>query len=80
MRIIIDGYNVLKKMYHDELIDEQTKAHFLNQLHYYGKKKGHAIIVIFDGGLFSYPEREIHKSVTVIYAGARRTADDYIKE
>lgn len=80
MRIIIDGYNVLKKMYHDTFIEETQRLKFLNELQFYKKKKNHEILVVFDGGVFSYPVKEHYKDIIVIYPGANRSADDYIEE
>jgi len=76
--IIIDAYNILKYFYHDEYITEKQRFQFIQQLIKYGKKRGHELIVVFDGGPYGLPDRITKKSVTVIYTGAQERADDYI--
>ena len=78
MIIIIDAYNILKYVYHDEYITEKQRAQFVQQLVRYGKKKGHELIVVFDGGPHGMPDRRVTKPVTVIYTGAQERADDFI--
>ena len=80
MIIIIDGYNVLKNVYYKASVDESKRMTFVRQLNEYAIKKGHTIMLVFDGGPFSYPFKEQYDKVTVIFSGIRQTADDYIIE
>lgn len=76
--IIIDAYNILKYFYQDEYITEKQRSQFIQQLIRYGKKKGHELKIVFDGGPHGLPDRIVKKPVTVIYTGAQERADDYI--
>ncbi len=84
MKILIDAYNVLHHASKDDYIHEHERKHFINQLSAYAKKKGHQVIVVFDGGPFLFPTSEQQKGITVKYSGPKDTADDiilrYIKE
>jgi len=78
MIIIVDAYNILKYMYQDQYITEKQRTHFVQQLAKYGKKKGHELIVVFDGGPHGLSDRFVKKPVTIIYTGAQERADDFI--
>lgn len=80
MIIIIDGYNVLKQALHKIEVSPSAKDHFIGQLSVYVKKKGHAVLVIFDGGSSEIPDRERIGGVTVIHSGIHESADDWIKK
>jgi len=77
MIIIIDGYNVLKKMHGPEVSETQRSA-FVNLLGRYLKKRHHKVVVAFDGGPDYYPSQEKQKGVMVWYSGLKQTADDLI--
>lgn len=79
MIIVIDGYNVLKLVHSTTHIHESARTQFLKQLAAYGKRKGHSIVLVFDGGPYDMSTAERHGQATVVYAGYRETADDYIK-
>ncbi len=79
MIIVIDGYNVLKQSLKKIEIADQAKNQFIAQLNRYGKKKNHAIVVVFDGGMSIWPDTEKIGIVTVVHSGTRESADDYIK-
>lgn len=79
MIIIIDGYNVLKLLYGGLHIGEAIRTRFLKQLISYGNRKGHTLLLIYDGGPDARSNEEKHGNVIVIFAGHRQTADDYIK-
>lgn len=84
MKIIIDAYNVLHHVIKDEYIHEHERKHFINQLSAYAKKKGHQLVVVFDGGDTLFPMSIQQKGITVMYSGPKDTADDiilrYLKE
>lgn len=80
MIIVIDGYNVLKQALHKVDISKSAKDSFINQVSAYGRIKGHAVIVVFDGGTSEWPDRARVGNVTVIHSGINDSADDWIKQ
>lgn len=78
MILIIDGYNVLKQQEYGTFIEETTRAALAHRLQKYAKKKKHEIILVFDGGQFAWPTNEMFGAVQVVYAGAGKSADEYI--
>ncbi len=79
MLILIDGYNVLKLVHSAKEISLAARAAFAKQLAAYGKRKGHTIVLVFDGGPYNMSTSERQGQVTTVYVGYRETADDYIK-
>ncbi len=77
MIVVVDGYNVLKKIHGPEISETQRSA-FVNLLGRYLKKRQHKVLVVFDGGPFYYPSMEKQKGVTVWYSGQNQSADDLI--
>lgn len=80
MIIVIDAYNVLKRIHGCIHISEAQRRQFVKKLNRYASLKHHDIAVIFDGGNARWPTREKVGRVTEVYVGHQRTADDYIKE
>jgi len=80
MILIIDAYNVLKQVISGRDIAEKERARFIAQLGKYAKKKGHKIILVFDGGPDEWTYKERIQGVYVVYSGIHATADDYIKQ
>lgn len=80
MTIIIDGYNLLKQREPREFIGEDQRNRLIKMAKAYGVKRGHSLIIIFDGGPLPNPFREVYDGVVVMYAGWQLTADDIIKE
>ncbi len=81
MIIIIDAYNLLRAIPpYKKTITDQERARFITQLGTYGRRKGHKVIIVFDGGSHEWPFKESTKKVTVVYSGIHESADDYIKE
>lgn len=80
MVILIDGYNLLKQLDPGLYVTEDTRNHLIRLLGAYHKKRGHAIVLIFDGGLVSWPTQELKYGITIVYAGKGKSADDYIKD
>lgn len=81
MKIFIDAYNFLKRgggLADD--ITQQQREQFIARCKKYAKKKGHQLIVIFDGGQSSMYEKYHDAGVCVIYAGYNYLADDVIKQ
>lgn len=80
MYILVDGYNVLKQTSRHTEITERERQRFINQLRNYAQRKGHVIIVVFDGGPTTWPTRTQKLGVTIIYSGTKQSADDVIKK
>jgi len=82
MIIIIDAYNLLRTVppYHKTISDKERRS-FLIELATYAQRKNHKMVVVFDGGSYSWPFKEnISKRMCVVYSGANESADDYIKQ
>lgn len=79
MIIIVDGYNLLKQLHVGKYIDEDTRMQLIHQLASYQKKRGHEIVLVFDGGINPWPIQEDKLGVCVVYPGINKSADDYIK-
>jgi len=81
MIIIVDAYNLLRAVPpYNKTTTDQERARFIAQLSGYGRRKGHKIVIIFDGGPHEWPFKENMKTVQVVYSGIHQSADDYIKE
>ena len=80
MILLIDGYNVLKSIFGGYHIDESSRAVFIQDLARYVLKKGHSVMLVFDGGPHQKPERTVERGIQVIYVGTRITADEYIRD
>ena len=81
MIIIVDAYNLLRAVPpYKKTITDSERAHFIKSLSSYGRRKGHKVVIVFDGGPYEWPFKENMKTVTVVYSGIHETADDYIKE
>ncbi|HLJ31480.1 MAG TPA: NYN domain-containing protein [Candidatus Babeliales bacterium] len=81
MIIVVDAYNLLRSIPpYKKTITDKERVYFIAQLSAYGKRKGHKIVIVFDGGSHEWPFKEHMKTVTVVYSGIHESADDYIKE
>jgi predicted RNA-binding protein with PIN domain len=80
MKIIIDGYNMLKSVFAVDFITDTQRNAAINKLQRYAQKKNHEIMIVFDGGPHSWPVREQHNEVTIIFSGYSMTADEYIQD
>lgn len=79
MIIVIDGYNLLRAVFYQvkgELHKERERL--VRQLGVYHQVLHHEIVVVFDGGQLDRAVREVHGGVVVVFAGYRRSADDWI--
>ncbi|MDR3550917.1 MAG: NYN domain-containing protein [Candidatus Babeliales bacterium] len=79
MILVIDAYNVLKQALCASHIADSSRQQFIGQLGYYAKKKGHSIILVFDGGSFEWPYKERVNGIQVVHSGIHESADDWIK-
>jgi hypothetical protein len=81
MIIVVDAYNLLRSVPpYNKTTTDKERAQFIAQLSVYGRRKGHKMIIVFDGGPHEWPFRENGKTVTIVYSGIHESADDYIKE
>jgi uncharacterized protein len=86
MRIIIDGYNLLKAMPEcrslETLDSERARDHLIGLLGRYRWLKGHQVSVVFDGWLDGHflPRRLNIRGVQVIYSQRGEQADDVIRQ
>ena len=81
MKVVVDGYNFIKGIFPQRSgLMEEFRNNLVKQLSIYKscRKSIKEILVVFDGGLFSRSEREVHGGVTVIFSGRGRIADDWI--
>lgn len=79
MRIVIDGYNLLKAVFYKEkgMLDRQREA-LLRMLAVYHLKSGHSIAIVFDGGHSLHATRQVQQGVELFFSGQRRSADELI--
>jgi predicted RNA-binding protein with PIN domain len=80
MLLVIDAYNLIKQILGVSRVSEERRNECINELVAYARRKGHDLVLVFDGGSSGYPWREIIAHATVIYSGYRETADDVIKD
>ncbi len=79
MIIVIDGYNVLRHVSHEQgARGERDRQKFVAQLRRYAGRKGHKIVAVFDGGQMPHVTREQLGDILVLWAGYRGTADEVI--
>lgn len=80
MIIIVDAYNLLRALPpHGRTISESERNKFFAEVGRYGRRKGHKMVVVFDGGPYEWTYKERVNGVHVVYSGVHETADDYIK-
>ena len=77
MYLIIDGYNVLKLLIHNQHVDEHDINKFLKKISCCPIRNKDKIILVFDGGEY-WKTREKRKKIEIIYSGSRSSADDEI--
>ncbi|MBT4594408.1 hypothetical protein HOD08_00840 [bacterium] len=83
MIILVDAYNVIRSVFRDlGKVGDKHKKHFIGVLGGYkeSRPKIREIIVVFDGGILTHATREVKCGVSVILAGQRSSADDWIVE
>ena len=79
MKLIIDGYNVLKMIYPSAQVDEDERERFIIRIARYARISGNVPYIIFDGGDEIRPLFLQQKNVIVVYSGYRESADTVIK-
>jgi hypothetical protein len=85
MQIIIDGYNLLHNsppysfLAHQDL--EAARRALLTDLAFYGRRRGHKILVVFDGWRegANRESKQVEQGITVIYSRKGEKADEVIR-
>ena len=86
MRIVIDGYNLIRRTPELRALDrsdlEEGRNGLVRELSAYRAGKGHRITVVFDGTGSVHPGggREKIAGITVLYSPRGRTADSVIRK
>jgi uncharacterized protein len=82
VHLLIDGYNLLKRMGLDTGDFETARNVLLDRLASYKRERGARITVVFDAyRSFSLDRtKENHKGVEVVFSRQNETADDIIRE
>lgn len=84
MRILVDGYNLIRHIPELALADREDlevgRDELVDSLSRYRSGKGHKITVVFDGAdsYFSGGDTEKRKGITIIFSRHGRSADDVI--
>ncbi|MBW6486614.1 MAG: NYN domain-containing protein [Syntrophobacterales bacterium] len=84
MRIIIDGYNLIRQSsfrQYERISLEAGRKALIRSLAAYRKNRGHSITVVFDGWIGGSPneERDRSEGVEIIYSRIGEKADEVIK-
>lgn len=81
MPVLIDGYNLLHLLFaHSNLTFEKKREELIKVLEHYNSKKRLEMLLVLDGGLSNYPLKEYVKSLTIVYSGKFKSADEWIIE
>lgn len=78
MKLIIDGYNLLKNILKLQHVSSDARNHFLKRLAIYAQKKSLQLLIVFDGGDVSFNFSERVYGLEIIYSGFIDSADDVI--
>lgn len=85
MRVIVDGYNLIRSSPYLSQIERQDlqagRRELLRRLGEYQRRKGHQILVVFDAGESAYSSRrhERIEGISVTFSRRGETADEVIK-
>jgi len=85
MRIIVDGYNLIRQSASLSRIEgwdvEAGRRELVKRLSDYQRRKRHQIMVVFDAaeGVYSSPRQERMQGVSVTFSKRGETADEVIK-
>ncbi len=78
MKIIVDAYNVLHYLNAADRITDGQRKIFIKQLGLYARKKGHALVAVFDGGPVLFASCSRINGIMVCYSGPGMSADEFI--
>jgi uncharacterized protein len=85
MRVIVDGYNLIRNSPYLSRIESQDleagRRELLRRLSEYRRRKGHQVLVVFDAAEAMYPSRRQERvgGVSVTFSRRGETADEVIK-
>ncbi len=80
MTYLIDGHNLIGQLPDISLTDPDDEAKLVQKLIGFAARQQKKIVVVFDSGLPGGKSRLSTRQVEVIFASARSTADDVMKE
>lgn len=75
MILLIDGYNVLKSHLASGYANDADRHRFIQRLLKFAARKGHKLIVVFDGGSHPWQLSDTLDGQEIIYSGYKQTAD-----
>lgn len=76
MIILIDGYNVLKRVARE--VSERDRQNFVSRVAAYAERKKHTCIIVFDGGQVLRTTKVSTQGIDLVYSGPDATADDVL--
>ena len=85
MRVIVDGYNLIRNSPELSRIDRQNleagRQELLRRLGEYQRRKGHQVVVVFDAAESAYSSRRYERieGISVTFSRKGETADEVIK-
>ncbi len=80
MAYLIDGHNLIGQLPDISLTDPNDEAKLVQKLNGFAARTGKRCVVVFDSGLPGGKSRLSTGQVEVIFASARSSADDVMKE
>ena len=80
MTYLIDGHNLIGQLPDISLKDPNDEAKLVQKLIGFAARTGKRVVVVFDSGLPGGKSRLSTGTVEVIFASARSSADDVMKE
>jgi len=85
MRVIVDGYNLIRNSSYLSQIERQDleagRRELLRRLSEYQRRKGHQVLVVFDAAESAYSSRRHERiaGISVTFSRKGETADEVIK-
>jgi hypothetical protein len=81
MHIIIDAYNLIKRIYPNKVTSKVQIESCVETLKQYALLKNHHLTIVFDGGLVPWPTNQDSSSLCSLWwVGVGAKADDFIKK
>lgn len=80
MKVLVDGYNVLKQITKNPHIHPSERTSFITELSRYARIKKLDMLLVFDGLPADAEQIPIKSAIRIHFSGANRSADDYLKD
>ncbi|MCL4380225.1 NYN domain-containing protein [Candidatus Dependentiae bacterium] len=80
MIVLIDGYNVLKAQLASSHASQAERHRFIQQLIKFAARRGHRIVLVFDGGDHPWSLRESMQGHEIVYSGYKQSADAVLRQ